>query len=196
MESRSEQLEREAEETRWQLSGTLEELRGRLTPGRVIDQVIDHAREGPAAEFLRNLGREVRENPMPLVLIGIGIAWLMAVSNQSSRAFIAATADSAASKAADFGTATSAVVSRTGDWGQQTAARLADQASDLATAVGSKTVELTEQVRNITNALHGAGRSDRALDTGLTVAARGKVEIGKVRHVEDARAEATTREPR
>src|SRR2546425_12690324 len=59
------------------LVGTLEELRDRMTPGRVVDQVVDYTRDSPAAEFLRNLGREVRVNPMPLVLIGIGIAWLM-----------------------------------------------------------------------------------------------------------------------
>ena len=60
MESQSEQFEREAEETRWQLEGTFEELRDRMTPGRVVDQVVDYTRDGPAAEFLRNLKREVR----------------------------------------------------------------------------------------------------------------------------------------
>ena len=75
MESQSARLEREAEEARWQLTGTLEELCERMTPGRVIDQVIDYAQDSAAAEFLRNLGREVRDNPIPLVLIGIGIAW-------------------------------------------------------------------------------------------------------------------------
>ena len=28
---------------------------------------LDYAREGPAAEFLRNLAREIRENPVPLL---------------------------------------------------------------------------------------------------------------------------------
>jgi hypothetical protein len=72
MESQSARLEREVEETCGQLSGTLEELRGRMTPGRVVDQVIDYTRESPAAELFRNLGQEVRENPLPVVLIGIG----------------------------------------------------------------------------------------------------------------------------
>src|ERR1700747_1599218 len=92
MESQSEQFEREAEETRWRLAGTLEELRDRMTPGRVVDQVVDYTRDGPAAELLRNLGREVRENPMPLVLIGIGCAWLMLASSRTSRAAIASAA--------------------------------------------------------------------------------------------------------
>jgi uncharacterized protein DUF3618 len=77
MESQSARLEREAEETLWQLSGTLEELRARMTPGRVVDQVIDYTRDSPAAEFFRDLRREVRQNPMPLVLVGIGVIWLL-----------------------------------------------------------------------------------------------------------------------
>src|SRR6476646_6063787 len=121
MERTSEQLEQEADHTRVQLTRTLEELRSRITPGLVVDQVVDYAREGPAAEFFRNLGREVRENPLPLVLIGIGIAWLMVASSRSARGMIASTADSAAKKAADISAATSAVVSRTREWGQQTA---------------------------------------------------------------------------
>ena len=132
MVSQSEQFEREAEETRWQLAGTLEELRDRMTPGRVVDQLIDYTRDGPAAEFLRNLGREVRENPMPLVLIGIGIAWLMLASSRTSRAAVASAADSVSSTATDIGAATSAVVSRTSEWGRQTATRQSDSASHAA----------------------------------------------------------------
>jgi hypothetical protein len=50
----------------------LVELRQRTSPGQMAHQVIDYVREGPAAEFLRNVGREVRENPLPLMLIGAG----------------------------------------------------------------------------------------------------------------------------
>ena len=37
----------------------------------MLDQVIDYSRNEAMGEFLSNLGREVRENPMPLVLIGL-----------------------------------------------------------------------------------------------------------------------------
>ena len=83
METQSARLEREAEEACEQLSATLEELRCRMTPGRVVDLVIDYTRDSPAADFLRNLGREVRENPMPLALIGIGILWLLVTTNRT-----------------------------------------------------------------------------------------------------------------
>lgn len=159
MESQSEQFEREAEETRWQLAGTLDELRDRITPGRVVDQLIDYTREGLAAEFLRNIGREVRENPMPLVLIGIGIAWLMVASNRTSRAAIASAADSVARTAADVGTATSAAVTRTTEWGQQTATRLSERASDATSTVSNKVAEFAGRTRQATEGLAERART-------------------------------------
>jgi len=82
----SEQLERKAHQVRARLTETLEELRAGMTPGQVVDQLAEYAREGPAAEFFRNLVREIRENPLPLTLIGAGITWLIIASSQSSRA--------------------------------------------------------------------------------------------------------------
>jgi hypothetical protein len=162
MGSQSEQFEREAEETRSQLSGTLEELRGRMTPGSVVDQLLDYTRNSPGGEFVRNLGREVRENPMPLVLIGIGIAWLMLASSRTSRAAIATAADSVARAANDIGAATSGAVTRTSEWGQQTAARISNRASSAATAVSNRTAELTDHAREVTDGLADKARAATA----------------------------------
>ena len=159
MESQSARLEREAEETLWQLSGTLEELRGRMTPGRVVDQVIDYSRDSPAAEFFGNLGREVRQNPMPLVLVGIGILWLLLASNRTSRAVIASAADRLASKAEDISVGTDEAVNKTTEWAQQTAARLADRANDVARTVGNSTAELAERAHDGTGKLAEKARS-------------------------------------
>ena len=156
MESQSVRLEREAEETLWQLSGTLDELRGRMTPGRVVDQVIDYTRGSPASEFLRNLGRDVRENPMALVVVGIGILWLLLATNRTSRAVIASAADQLTAKAGDVGAATSAAVTRTSDWGQQMAARLSGRTSNVASDVGNMATELTDRARD------AAGGADKA----------------------------------
>jgi hypothetical protein len=86
MGTQSEQLEREAHQVRARLTKTLEELRAVMTPGQVVDQLADSAREGPAAESFRNLIREIRENPLPLTLIGAGVSWLIIASSRSSRA--------------------------------------------------------------------------------------------------------------
>jgi hypothetical protein len=85
MPRQSEQLEREAEETRARLAGALDELRFRLTPGQVLDEVADYVRDGPAAEFVRNLAREIRDNPIPVLLIAAGIGWLVIASTRRLR---------------------------------------------------------------------------------------------------------------
>jgi hypothetical protein len=108
----------------------------------VVDQVIDYSRDSPAAEFFGNLGREVRQNPMPLVLVGIGILWLLLTSNRTSRAVIASAADRLASKAEDINVGTDEAVNKTTEWAQQTAARLADRANDVACTVGNSTASL------------------------------------------------------
>jgi hypothetical protein len=79
----SERLEQESEQTRLRLADALEELRARLSPGQVVDQLVDYATEGGAADFVRNLGDDVRRNPLPVALIGAGIAWLMMTNGRS-----------------------------------------------------------------------------------------------------------------
>ena len=79
----SERLEQESEQTRLRLAESLDELRARLTPGQVVDQLVDYASEAGAGEFVRNLGRDVRQNPLPVTLIGAGIGWLMMLNGRS-----------------------------------------------------------------------------------------------------------------
>jgi hypothetical protein len=116
MRSPSEQRVREVEQSRARLSETFRELRTRITPGQVVDQFIDYAREGPVAESLRNLAREIRENPLPLVLIGIGIGWLMVASSRSSREAIASAADSVTRKTAEISGAANRAATRARGW--------------------------------------------------------------------------------
>jgi len=85
MERQIEQLEREAQEARSRLGQSLDELRLRATPGQLVDQMADYAREGPVADFLGNLTREMRDNPAPLLLIGIAITWLVVSTSVSPR---------------------------------------------------------------------------------------------------------------
>jgi Protein of unknown function (DUF3618) len=83
MAQSSEQLEREIGKVRNRLTADIEELRSRITPGQMVDQIADYTREGPAAEFVTNLGREIRENPLPLLLTAAGIGWLIVASSLS-----------------------------------------------------------------------------------------------------------------
>ncbi|WP_162917267.1 DUF3618 domain-containing protein [Dongia deserti] len=77
-------LEREAEETRAQLEQTLGELRARMSPGQLLDQATNYFRNNSGRAYLGNLRDEVVHNPVPVALIGAGIAWL-AISGTMGR---------------------------------------------------------------------------------------------------------------
>ncbi|MDB5414182.1 MAG: hypothetical protein JWR10_2517 [Rubritepida sp.] len=74
-------IEGDVERSRANVSGTLDALREKLAPSQIVDEVLDrvtdYARGSGGAEFARNLGSAVRDNPLPLLLIGAGIGWLM-----------------------------------------------------------------------------------------------------------------------
>ncbi len=86
--SNAEQLERETEQTRAQIADTLDELRACMTPGRVLDQLADRVSGGAAVAFARNLKDQAVNNPLPIALVGAGLAWLMLSRRQSDGSFI------------------------------------------------------------------------------------------------------------
>ncbi len=82
--SESEQLEREAERCRVQFSETLDELRARVTPGNLVDEVIEYARESTGGRFADNLRRQIANNPLPVALMGASLTWLMLGRNRAN----------------------------------------------------------------------------------------------------------------
>ncbi len=70
-------IEQELDDTRSRLDATIGALQQKLAPGTVVDQAVEYFREGGGVEFSRNFGRTVRDNPMPVALIGVGLGWLM-----------------------------------------------------------------------------------------------------------------------
>src|SRR3954449_13227799 len=73
----AEQLEQETEEARIELSNTLDEMRARMTPGQIIDQLTDKLRDGAPAEFVSNLKNQAVNNPLPIAIMGVSLAWVM-----------------------------------------------------------------------------------------------------------------------
>lgn len=74
-------IEEDVERSRASVSGTLDALRGKLAPGQIVEELVDRvsefARGSGGASFARNLGGAVRDNPLPVLLIGAGLGWLM-----------------------------------------------------------------------------------------------------------------------
>ena len=67
-------LEREANAVRTQVADTAEKLRDKMTPGQMIDEVADYFRNSDGSLALGNLKTQVRDNPLPLALVGAGLA--------------------------------------------------------------------------------------------------------------------------
>ncbi len=76
-ESSTTLLQAEVERQREKLSADIDRLAERLTPGRILDEVLGRAKSG-GGEFLSNLGHSATANPVPVALLGVSLAWLMA----------------------------------------------------------------------------------------------------------------------
>lgn len=73
-------IERDLDRTRARLDSRLTELQDRFSPGQVVDDLMAYFRGSGGAEFGQNLLDSVRSNPIPAVVAGVGLAWLMASS--------------------------------------------------------------------------------------------------------------------
>lgn len=70
------EIEQDIARTRAHIDRTLDVLTARLSPGNMVDQALRTARE-TGGEFTLNLGRTIRDNPVPTALLGVGLGWLM-----------------------------------------------------------------------------------------------------------------------
>jgi hypothetical protein len=73
----SAQIQADIQRTRADLDRTLTLLERRLEPRRLMDQGLDYLRDNGAREYLSNLGQAAKEQPLPLALVGVGLAWMM-----------------------------------------------------------------------------------------------------------------------
>ncbi|SCZ66641.1 DUF3618 domain-containing protein [Thiohalomonas denitrificans] len=71
-----EEIERDLEDTRQEMNATLEELTRRFTPESIMHVIADYVQKSGTKEFAGNLSEDIRRNPLPVALTGIGIGWL------------------------------------------------------------------------------------------------------------------------
>jgi hypothetical protein len=138
--STSEQLERETEEERARISETLDELRARMTPGHVVDRLVDYASDSSGGMFFRNLRQQAVDNPVPVALVGAGVAWLAIAGRRASTN--RTSADNVLSRTTDKASAAGDEVAdrvrRTADAASDTASKWGDRASSAATELGQR----------------------------------------------------------
>jgi hypothetical protein len=139
----SEQLERETESCREELANTLDELRARMTPGQVVDQLVGYAQDTTGGLFFHHLKQQIASNPLPVALMGAGFAWLMfgkGVSASRLRQSTASVADQGRAWLSDSAEAAAA--------GRREAAdRLSEAGSRASDAAGSVAADARERAR-------------------------------------------------
>lgn len=69
------EAERDVEAARANLAGSINDLEARLSPNALVEQGLAYFRSD-GRRHLDTLVRNAQANPIPLVLIGIGVAWL------------------------------------------------------------------------------------------------------------------------
>ena len=79
------EIEHEVQQSRAEVEQTLDAIQARLSPGQLLDQAVGYFREGRGVEFARNLGDSITQNPIPLALVGVGLAWIMLGGQRSAR---------------------------------------------------------------------------------------------------------------
>jgi hypothetical protein len=154
--STSEQLERETEKERARISETLDELRARMTPGHVVDRLVDYATDSSGGMFFRNLRQQAVDNPVPVALVGAGLAWL-AISGRRRDSNNGTSADDLASRTTDkvsaAGTTAAERVRHAADTASDAASRWSDQvrshdvAADQTRRAGDKLQKSASEMR-------------------------------------------------
>lgn len=81
MSMETDRLEADVNASRHRLNDTLSALGSKLSPGQMLDEVLGLA-QGQAGQFTAKLGRQVRDNPMPTLLIAAGVGLLFMQNRQ------------------------------------------------------------------------------------------------------------------
>lgn len=73
----SAELQREIEMQRTRLESTIDQIQDKLSPGQLVDELMAYTKGG-GGEFVASLQRNITANPLPVALLGVSLAWLMA----------------------------------------------------------------------------------------------------------------------
>src|SRR5690606_27178729 len=71
------ELQREIEIQRSRVEHTIDQIQEKLSPGQLVDELLAYTKGG-GGEFVASLQRNVVSNPLPVALLGVSLAWLMA----------------------------------------------------------------------------------------------------------------------
>jgi hypothetical protein len=151
------ELERDAEVARAKVADTAESIRNRMTPGQLIDEFSGLFSGGDGSVALGNLKSQVRDNPLPVALIGAGLAWLMlgngpaaaTPTRSNSRTSASGSfADANDDGSGSFGDRVSGVAEGLESAAIRSVDAVGDMVADAARSAGSPAADSSESVRS------------------------------------------------
>ncbi|MFQ3786399.1 DUF3618 domain-containing protein [Halomonas sp. A29] len=80
----SDEIEDEIHQTRARLDETLNQIEARFSPERLMNMTYDYLRQGGADRIVSSLGKTLRDNPLPVMVTGIGLGWLLLAQRSSN----------------------------------------------------------------------------------------------------------------
>lgn len=158
-----EDLEREIDAKRASISNLVDSLESRFTPGQLFDQALSYTK-GNGGEFFQNLGTTLKNNPVPTVLTGVGLAWLAMNQNKPFQ-------PGSTSSGSGFGGKVSQVVDQVSQAFSGAGDRLhgaADTARDHGQSLRSKAGDLSDRATDSLDAT-ASQLTDKAHDVGQRV---------------------------
>jgi hypothetical protein len=167
------ELEREAEAARARVANTAETLKSKMTPGQLIDEMTDMFAGGDGSAALNNLKAQVRDNPLPLTLVGAGLAWLMLGQGASSSQHARAGYGTRHGWEGDYPS--------TADLGYRSAERDGDSITDKVAGAASSAMEMASEAAGSAKQTF-AGATDSIAGSARSVADRSRDMGAQVRH--------------
>lgn len=163
------ELERDADIARAKVADTADSIRSKMTPGQLIDEFTGMFAGGEGSAMLGNLKSQVRDNPLPLALIGAGLAWLMlgngpSATNSAAADYRTGTAPDAFSDRRSDDLSQGSEASGIGAMLSDTAGSVTSAASGAAEAAANAATGAKERMTNTAGQL-GSSASEIAART-------------------------------
>ncbi len=78
------EIESDVETIRGEMSETLRHIENRFSPRQVLEHLLGGAKRagGESADFAKNLGSTIRDNPVPILLLAAGVGSLLAAQRR------------------------------------------------------------------------------------------------------------------
>ncbi len=159
--SQADDIQNEIEKTRSDLADTLQAIERKLSPNRIVDEAMETMRSVNISES--RLMDLVRDNPVPLALVGLGLGWLALSSLRPAARRLGEAAEDygeggyAQEQWAGYGAGEGGNGSGSGiaDLGESARERAGEMAEDLSEGAQQLTGEMRRRARRVR---HGVQR--------------------------------------